>query len=149
MESLPTVTIDLMASQKVDTVYIDFEQVFDIWSLVFCIARQHRQLKNSDYSKICNFSVEQALSNIFEKDAQKVKELKSAVEGMNNTTKPWIPYIQFINHVLAQEGEIEVCLRYTIEENLVEELKLVHITSLFCTDRVKVMPKTEADEQAL
>ena len=67
--------MEVTPAQKIDTVYIDFEQVFDIWSLVFCIARQHQQLKNSDYSKIVNFTVEQALSNIFEKDETKVKEL--------------------------------------------------------------------------
>ena len=47
--------------------YIDFEQVFDVWSLLFCISRGIFPMKNKDYDLIVNKSIEQSVETICQK----------------------------------------------------------------------------------
>jgi hypothetical protein len=58
-------------SSVIKRVCLDLEQVFDVWSLLFCAVRMELfdsanpvQINNSHYKHICNFSVEEAIRNV-------------------------------------------------------------------------------------
>jgi hypothetical protein len=68
---------------------IDFELVFDIWSLLFCCIRWHRpSLKTSDYSHLLYHPVSSAIRATLEDGHDLVA---SKFEELLLSTKPWIP----------------------------------------------------------
>lgn len=57
---------------KKKKVFFQLEQVFDTWSLLFCVSRQvvaneNQKLTNKDYELIVNQSVQQGAQNICDK----------------------------------------------------------------------------------
>ena len=99
------------ASKRVAVV--DFELVFDVWSLLFCCIRWQRpSLQTSDYSLLLYRPVEAALASTLTDISQ--RELVACkFEQLLLSVKPWIPSFQLI-HAL-EKARYDVKFRSTIE----------------------------------
>ena len=93
---------------KDKSIVFDFELVFDVWSLLFCVARsQLGKAKKAlpvklNYDIIVNSSIELAakqicLRHLEEEERDAIgKEIVNQFELNLTTVKPWIPYFQLI-----------------------------------------------------
>lgn len=101
-------------------IYIDFEQVFDVWSLVFCICRSSLRMSNKDYDKIVNKTISDSILTLC---PDTHSDLLNTFETYLPSVKPWIPYIQFIYQVSTSQ---KVILRPTIEQKYVDYIMKLH-----------------------
>ena len=78
------------SSQTNKIIYIDYELVWDIWSLAFCCLRmEHPKLTNADYFKV-----------FYKKPASFLSESAYAhFISHKQSVKPWHPYYSLYKHL--------------------------------------------------
>ena len=116
-------------------IIIDFELAFDVWSLLFCVARQtimntkSVSLSNRDYIHIINKPVSlgvQSLQKTYGLSDNERQEIVSIFNKHVMSIKPWIPYQQFIQELVR--CNYKVYLRPHIEDEYIRQLqKLIKV----------------------
>jgi len=108
---------------------IDFERVFDVYPLLFCIGRQvvaiekEVALHNNEYRLILNKTIEEGIEalcgeyKISEAGKQKMwQEFKKYLRSV----KPRIPYMQMVEQL--RENKWKICLAQKVEEEYVKQI---------------------------
>lgn len=117
---------------------MELEQVFDVWSLVFCIARMHvcnfdwsMKYSNEQYKQICGFSIRTAVSNLvthYQMPTEQIDAIIQRIEHNFTTVKPWIPSVQILDFIRKNHDDTEVVFTSNIEEKYWQILKEMHPT---------------------
>lgn len=103
-------------------IIIDFELAYDVWSLLFCVARQtimnkkSVSLTNRDYIHIINKPVclgVHTLQKTYGLSDDEGQEIINIFNKHVMSIKPWIPYQQFIQELVR--CNYKVFFRHHIE----------------------------------
>ena len=103
-------------------IIIDFELAYDVWSLLFCVARQiimnkkSVSLTNRDYIHIINKPVSLGVHTLQKTYGLSDDEGQEIINIFNKhvmSIKPWIPYQQFIEELVR--CNYKVFFRHHIE----------------------------------
>lgn len=102
-------------------VVIDFELVFDVWSLLCCCVRAAPRtqpfLTNEVYPTLFHKQLSQTVGD-FDKET-----VIRSFRALASSVKPWVPAYQLLQRL--QEHDCDIVLRHSIEEEYIKMMPIV------------------------